>query len=331
MPITALLIMFAGFMVRRAEPGGVVTEPTPPPLYPQVLKSKMGWMLFLYCACPPILLQALSTLTPYSPRSDLDIFGYTINCLAQNEVRSAFARALPFIDYIAPPCAQFYADRYNFVPAGAPAGTPSQGRLYLEFFDQNTDTVWLWGGLLYAIAAIVLVAMWSFWAFSTIRYDRNAGSARNLHVRQGAGASHTCSVPHKPLPFSFQDDAATSPAGDAAGAPVATQPTSDDHAADAPSTRQLVSADATSPVSLRQLIPFDTLTRGATRVVARSVLAFEPMTVAFDGIAYTVQLPRHLGGGAKTLLHGVRGFALPGRMLALMGASGAGESGEGAR
>lgn len=57
------------------------------------------------------------------------------------------------------------------------------------------------------------------------------------------------------------------------------------------------------------------------------MLAFEPMTVAFDGVAYTVQLPKHLGGGAKTLLHGVRGYALPGRMLALMGASGAGALG----
>ena len=68
---------------------------------------------------------------------------------------------------------------------------------------------------------------------------------------------------------------------------------------------------------------------GAPTVTVRSVLAFEPMSVAFDGIEYTVQLQRHLGGGQRTLLHGISGFARPGRMLALMGASGAGASDDG--
>jgi hypothetical protein len=64
----------------------------------------------------------------------------------------------------------------------------------------------------------------------------------------------------------------------------------------------------------------------STAVTVQSVLAFEPMTVAFAGVSYTVQLQKHLGGGSKVLLHGIQGYALPGRMLALMGASGAGES-----
>lgn len=55
-------------------------------------------------------------------------------------------------------------------------------------------------------------------------------------------------------------------------------------------------------------------------------LPFTPMTVAFSDITYLVNLPKHLGGGEKTLLRGITGVAKPGRLLALMGASGAGKT-----
>lgn len=59
---------------------------------------------------------------------------------------------------------------------------------------------------------------------------------------------------------------------------------------------------------------------------AQSVLPFEPMTVAWRNLTYTVQLNKNLGGGSKVLLQGVSGIASPGKLLALMGASGAGKS-----
>jgi ABC-type multidrug transport system ATPase subunit len=59
---------------------------------------------------------------------------------------------------------------------------------------------------------------------------------------------------------------------------------------------------------------------------AASVLPFQPMTVSWRDVKYTVQLNKNLGGGAKTLLQGVSGIAQPGRLIALMGASGAGKS-----
>ena len=59
---------------------------------------------------------------------------------------------------------------------------------------------------------------------------------------------------------------------------------------------------------------------------AASVMPFEPMTVTWSDIEYTVQLNKNLGGGSKCLLQQVSGVALPGRMMALMGASGAGKT-----
>ena len=50
------------------------------------------------------------------------------------------------------------------------------------------------------------------------------------------------------------------------------------------------------------------------------------MSVVWSDIEYTVSLPKAVGGGTKVLLRGIAGAATPGRLLALMGASGAGES-----
>ena len=65
----------------------------------------------------------------------------------------------------------------------------------------------------------------------------------------------------------------------------------------------------------------------AAAIAAEAALPFEPASVAFRDVSYTVQLPQ--GRGERVLLHGVSGCALPGRMLALMGASGAGAWGDG--
>lgn len=59
---------------------------------------------------------------------------------------------------------------------------------------------------------------------------------------------------------------------------------------------------------------------------ATSVLPFQPMTVAWRDLSYTVQIPRDLGGGERKLLHEISGLAQPGHLMALMGASGAGKT-----
>lgn len=59
-----------------------------------------------------------------------------------------------------------------------------------------------------------------------------------------------------------------------------------------------------------------------TTADASSVLPFQPLSVAWRSLRYTVDTAE----GARTLLNGVSGVALPGRLVALMGASGAGKT-----
>ncbi len=56
---------------------------------------------------------------------------------------------------------------------------------------------------------------------------------------------------------------------------------------------------------------------------AHKALTLSPMTVGFKDIVYTVKLRT---GKDRVLLNGVQGYALPGRILGLMGASGAGKT-----
>ena len=59
---------------------------------------------------------------------------------------------------------------------------------------------------------------------------------------------------------------------------------------------------------------------------ATSVLPFTPLALAWRDITYTVKLSKRAGGGSKQLLMGISGYAMPGRLCALMGASGAGKT-----
>lgn len=42
-----------------------------------------------------------------------------------------------------------------------------------RFYDQSEDRMWLWGAPLFQIGAILCTALWSFWAFAALRFDRN--------------------------------------------------------------------------------------------------------------------------------------------------------------
>ena len=117
LPIIALLIMFCGFMV---------------------LKSKMGWMTFLFY---------------------IDVFAWAIQSIAINEFSADRYAVAPALGTPCPP-------------------TSTLGSCYLALFDFESSLVYKWAGVGFALGATLLVALWSLYSFACVRFDRNVGSAR---------------------------------------------------------------------------------------------------------------------------------------------------------
>ena len=205
--------------------------------------------------------------------------------------------------YWANPCAwaimslaqnEFYAPRYGRQDGGP--GTPTLGEFYLSLMDQQLDATYRWAGALYIIGVTLLVAGLSFYAFATVRYDRNMGSARAVEEGAPAGAlALRVTASGSALAPGDASSGALAPGGASSGA--------------------LESAAA--PPSPAAALP---------AASASSVLPFTPLALAWRNLAYTVQLSAAAGGGQKQLLMGITGYALPGRLIALMGASGAGKT-----
>ena len=228
-------------------------------------------------------------MSPFSICS-IDPYGYATKSLAMNE---------------------FLAPRYGqrLVQGGA-----TLGEMFLEAFGLPTDPAWCWGGVVFIIGyAFILVGL-SVAAFVFIRFDRNIGSARTLD--------------DEPITAKVTSITDLSVSSDDSVPVVASAPrnaATERTPLFAISTRgraSVTSTEAASPL-------LATMVDMASRASAARLLPFESASVAFRGVTYTVQLSRLArvaagGVASRQLLRGISGFAEPGRMLALMGASGAG-------
>ena len=195
---------------------------------------------------------------------------------------------------------EFTADAYATPLLGGPTGTdvvaPIAGDFYLGVFGFFKGLDWKWGGIAMTLSyAVLLGPILSSIAVTYVRARERPGSQR---ISESA----------------FLEAAAKS--ADAVRALVAS-----------PSKPTLVLSDiapegaspspASSPAAVAPTSP--------TSAAAASALPFEPITLSFAGVKYTVTLPDK-EKTQKCLLSGVSGIMKPGSMTALMGASGAGKT-----
>ena len=219
------------------------------------------------------------------------------------------------------------------VPALCADGTlpcTRRGDIFLSQLDLTTDTRWQWASLGFIAGFVVLMTLLGGWVLAAVRIERNIGTSRTKDVVDASEAEAAGDA----VPVAVKATNAVSTSQSSTPLPTS------------PSTASLT--DATSPVpvtlpvtplSSSSVVPVDVKAASggvvppqsnpmhsapAPPASASSVLPFEPMTVAWRNIEYTVNLPKQLGGGTKQLLRGVSGYAEPGKLLALMGASGAG-------
>jgi hypothetical protein len=179
------------------------------------------------------------------------------------------------------------------------------GELYLQMFDIETDPQWMWWGVLHAFGSIAVAVALSFLAFAKVRFDRNIGSARRviepddeLVARAGGGQRKGGAA--------ASDIATTGACADDGGQTaieltgvaqmnaIAVAVAKEATALPSPPSPSVVGALSAPAVALDEVAKVD----------ARSVLPFEPMSVVFTDIKYTVTLP---DGAQRCLLQGVSG------------------------
>lgn len=216
-------------------------------------------------------------------------------------------------------------------------GVPTLGETWLTQYDIPTTLDWQWGGIGFLIGSLLLTLLCQFRVFATVRFDRNIGSSRKSGTGVAGGtaaaaaaalAAGSTSTPTKLTPAA----SLASLQGAAPGLSAAPSMTSLENAAGVATsphdaTVTLVSVPAAALPAPALLAAAASPAAASPAVVAPAAgvshhlsLALEPMTVAWKDITYTVTLSKQAGGGFKTLLRGISGYAKPGRLLALMGA-----------
>ena len=178
---------------------------------------------------------------------------------------------------------------------------------------------WMWGGVGFMLGYIAILLLLAILVFTHVHYDQNVGSVRNL-VDDEASATAT--------------EAATAGAVHA-GAPARSHQ---------PQEQQQPDCSNSTSVQL-DVGHHDDVSVTVGKAVS-TALPFTPASLAFQDVSYSVKVSvyllsvfatKHLSyyafamqlptGVERVLLHRISGSAQPGRMLALMGASGAGEFG----
>ena len=186
---------------------------------------------------------------------------------------------------------EFRAPRYDAPPPGSDVRL---GDTYLQDFGLPTSVAHLYGSVAFLAAYTALLAGLSVLAFVCVRFDRNIGSARTIDG--DVDGIDVAEGPERPAVVSVSASISPSPA----------------------------SLESTPLFSKAEVAPSGLLAR-APLLDQPAELPFERTTLAFERLTYTVRLGSILtaaGTSDRPLLRGISGFAEPGRLLALMGASG---------
>jgi ABC-type multidrug transport system ATPase subunit/ABC-type multidrug transport system permease subunit len=188
--------------------------------------------------------------------------------------------------------------QYSNSPA---PGYPSLGDIFLRLWEFSTGQWGIWAAIIYIACLGVLLSFIAWAILIRVRFDRTLGTSRTK-------VDSTEDI---------QKDADNSVDIEAAG----------EDGLKADSLALALSATTHEENSVSS--PSPTVSPVGTGALARKTaqaLPFVPVSLVFEDIKYTVKLTRSRGGGERTLLNGISGFACPNEVLWMMGASGAGKT-----
>lgn len=254
----------------------------------------MGWLVFLHYVSP----------LAYGLRSLALVCHFMIN---------AYCNTCRYLSLSTIRQNEFLSSKYDTYE-----GSQKRGAAILSVFEFKTDPSWLWGGVLYCLGVFVVMTIVSGVIVGRARQESDIGT-----VRQEDDATLNC----HPAASSSKPSIQTSPI---------TSFRSSLKAFETCSVNPLTSPGTSSKPGLRTRGFRPTRIAGQAIALAphntlfprnRPILPFTPTTIVWKNICYRVAARAANASGAshdKFLLRGVTGYASPGVLTALMGASGAG-------
>ena len=197
---------------------------------------------------------------------------------------------------------EFDADEYN-----------GNGTAYLTAFEVQTDRAWKWAGLGYLIGFMIVCLLFASFLLVTVRFDLLQGTKRKKD-EHSAVADKTFALP------SPSNVGSPAVGGGGAGETVAVRVQPAGKVLPASGSLQLMEQRAPSLGRIAG--------QSSSKLVNVSFsIPFQPMSLAFDDLHYTVKVKTQEGKTAdRKLLNGISGYVKPGQLTALMGASGAGKT-----
>ena len=186
----------------------------------------------------------------------------------------------------------------------SPASPVRRGDVYLESFDVQTDTVWIWYSV--AVLLAMFLALTACAAAALSCSSSVSGGGRSVHLEDSEAGILQATQDllqdrQEALDKQFKQRVRRMEAALAQGAPDST------------------TGPAVPMFSASSTVGMDVM----AEKVFTPPIAFPHMTMAWSALSYTVPLE---DGSSRQLLHGIHGFAKPYSMVCLMGASGAGKT-----
>jgi len=200
----------------------------------------------------------------------------------------------------------------------------SLGDEYLLQLGMRTEQAWIGLAFAFALGYYALGMLLSGVATAVLRQAAwEVGTSRQaLEPLEEGGDVVARQDSFAPSAAKASSDAVAKPAAAAVGASEVTVTVLAESKAAASDGLAVVPVSGAPTSSVPVVSP----AHSGVHMTTSHALPFTPVTLAFSNVRYRVTLTRQAGGGERTLLRGVSGYALPGEVTMLMGASGAGKT-----
>jgi hypothetical protein len=213
---------------------------------------------------------------------------------------------------------EFTSARYDEIVANSSGANQRVGDIYLQTIDMKTDPAWIGYAILYLVCITLVVVFLNSWFLKSRYYEESIGT-RRTDEQELVESDEVGQLQNDNQNNVDNDDELMK---EQALAAAVQQAHIQEQSMNASKTG-ITSTHLTSSLNGQQSAT-GTSASGSSNMLQtlRENLPFAPAWLSFSNITYTVKVKKDKQTVDRVLLNNVYGYAQPGKMLALMGASG---------